>query len=77
MKIKTSITLSEEALAAVDKRARQYKKNRSDFIESAIWTFINQLIRSEQNARDLEILNRRADFLNEEAADVLVYQVQV
>ena len=29
----------------------------------------------EENARDLEIINRRADFLNEEANDVLGYQV--
>jgi len=33
------------------------------------------LIREEQNARDLEILNRRADALNKEAAEVLEYQV--
>jgi len=77
MKIKTSITLSEELLHIVDKRARQYKKNRSDFIEAAIWAFIGQLIRNEQNARDLEIINRRADYLNKEAADVLAYQVQL
>lgn len=75
MKIKTSITLSEEVLEAVDKRAKQHKKTRSDFIERAVWAFIAQLIRNEQNARDLEILNRRADFLNQEASDVLEYQV--
>lgn len=75
MKIKTSITLSEELLEAVDKRTKQHKKTRSDFIERAVWAFIAQLIRNEQNARDLEILNRRADFLNQEASDVLEYQV--
>jgi len=36
--------------------------------------FIGQLIRNEQNARDLEIINRRADFLNQQASDVLEYQ---
>ncbi len=75
MKVKTSITLSEELLKVIDKRAKQYKKNRSDFIEAAVWAFIGQLIRDEQNARDLEIINRRADFLNQEAAEVLTYQV--
>ena len=75
MKVKTSITLSEDVLKAIDKRAKQFKKNRSDFIETAVWAFIGQLIRDEQNARDLEIINRRADFLNQEAADVLAYQV--
>ena len=74
MKVKTSITLSEELLKVLDKRAKQHHKNRSDFIEAAIWVFVRQLARNEQNVRDLEILNRRADFLNEEAADVLSYQ---
>jgi len=77
MKVKTSITLSEELLKAVDRRGRQQKKTRSDFIETAVWAFIERLIRDEQNARDLEIINRRAGFLNEEAADVLEYQVSL
>ena len=75
MKVKTSITLSEELLKVIDKRAKQYKKNRSDFVEAAVWAFIGQMIRDEQNTKDLEIINRRADFLNQEAADVLAYQV--
>jgi metal-responsive CopG/Arc/MetJ family transcriptional regulator len=75
MKVKTSITISEELLKVVDKRAKQYKKTRSDFIEAAVLAFIGKLVRDEQNARDLEILNRRADYLNQEAAEVLVYQV--
>jgi metal-responsive CopG/Arc/MetJ family transcriptional regulator len=75
MKVKTSITISDELLKVVDKRAKQYKKNRSDFIETAISVFIRQLIRDEENARDLEILNRRADYLNQEATDVLAYQI--
>jgi metal-responsive CopG/Arc/MetJ family transcriptional regulator len=75
MKVKTSITLSEELLKAVDKRAKRHKKTRSDFIEVAVWTFIGQIIRNEQNARDLEIINRRADYLNQQASDVLEYQV--
>jgi metal-responsive CopG/Arc/MetJ family transcriptional regulator len=75
MKVKTSITLSEELLKVVDKRAKQYKKNRSDFIEAAVLAFIGRLIRDEQNARDLEILNRRAEYLNQEAAEVLAYQI--
>jgi len=77
MKVKTSITLSQELLKIVDKRAKQCKKNRSDFIETAIWTFIEQVLRDEQNAKDLEILNRRAVALNREAMDVLAYQVQL
>ena len=77
MKVKTSITLSEDLIKAIDKRAKRYRKNRSDFIEAAVWAFIGQLIRDELNARDLEIINRRADFLNQEAGEVLSFQVPV
>jgi len=74
MKIKTSITLSEDLLEAIDQRSGRFK-NRSDFIEAAVRAYITQIIRNEQNAKDLAILNSRADRLNEEAADVLTYQV--
>lgn len=74
MKVKTSITLSQELLKVIDQRAGSFK-NRSEFIETAIRSFIDQVLRSEKNARDLEIINRRAKHLNEEALDVLSYQV--
>jgi metal-responsive CopG/Arc/MetJ family transcriptional regulator len=76
MKVKTSITLSEDLLKAIDEYTGEYK-NRSEFIEKAIQSFIRQLIRRQQDARDLEIINQRADYLNREAADVLTYQVDV
>jgi hypothetical protein len=62
-------------LEAIDRRASQFKTNRSEFLESAAWAFIQQLARDELNARDLEIIDKRADYLNREAADVLAYQV--
>jgi metal-responsive CopG/Arc/MetJ family transcriptional regulator len=74
MKVKTSITLSEDLLKAIDKYTGQYK-NRSEFIEDAVRAFITQLIQRQQDARDLEIINKHADYLNREAADVLTYQV--
>ena len=77
MKVKTSVTLSEELLKIVDKRAKRAKTNRSDFIEQAVWIVVGQLTRAEQNARDLEILNRHADRLNAEAEDALSYQAVV
>jgi len=76
MKIKTSITLSEDLLKAVDEYARNYN-NRSEFIEKAVRVFIRELIRSQQDARDLEIINQRADYLNQQAMDVLTYQVDL
>jgi metal-responsive CopG/Arc/MetJ family transcriptional regulator len=74
MKIKTSITLSEDLLRAVDRRAAEFK-NRSDLIEVAVRTYLARRSREEQEARDLSILNRAADRLNREAAEVLDYQV--
>ena len=76
MKIKTSVTLSDELVEAIDQYSDPYK-NRSDFIEAATWAFIKQIIRDQQNARDIEIINRNADRLNAEALDVLAYQVQL
>ena len=74
MKRKTSITLSEDVLEAIDKRSGD-AKNRSDFIETAIRSYIAKLIRDEQEQKDFDIINRHADRLNIEAADVLAFQV--
>ena len=76
MKVKTSITLSEDLLKAIDEYAGE-SKNRSEFIEEAVRAFITRLIQRQQDARDLELINRHADSLNREAADVLTYQVDL
>lgn len=76
MKVKTSITLSEDLLKAIDEYTGEYK-NRSEFIEDAVRAFIMQLMRRQQDARDLKIINHRSDYLNREAADVLTYQVDL
>ena len=73
MKIKTSVTLSDTVLAAIDRHAGKHA-NRSEFIENALCSYIASLIRGQQNARDLAIINRRAARLNREAKDVLGYQ---
>jgi len=74
MKVKTSITLSDELIQVMDRYGQAYK-NRSDFIEAAIWALIKQIIRGRKNARDIEIINRNSNRLNKEAKDVLTYQV--
>ena len=74
MRIKTSVTLSKDVLKAVDKLSKSYR-SRSEFVEIALRAFIAQTIRNQQNARDLEIINRHADALNSEAEGVLAYQV--
>lgn len=73
MKVKTSVTLSEDLLAAIDQRMAAYR-SRSDFLEAAVREFLRNLERSEADARDLRILNSKADALNAEAEDVLSYQ---
>ncbi len=74
MKQKTSITLSPETLEAVDRIAGP-DSNRSRVIERAIQELAARLRREEREARDLEILNRVADGLNEEMKEVLTHQV--
>ena len=74
MKIKTSITLTEGLLKEMDRRAVE---NRSDFIEKALWAFLEGIAKAEAAARDLRIINEKADALNSEAADVLGYQVKL
>lgn len=74
MKVKTSITLSNEILEAIDLHIGEYK-SRSGFIETAARRFIAQLEREQVEKRDLELINQHSDFLNAEAEDVLTYQV--
>ena len=74
MEIKTSITLSNEVIEAIDLHIGQYR-SRSEFLETAARDFLAQLARKEAEERDLDIINRHADSLNAEAEDVLTYQV--
>jgi metal-responsive CopG/Arc/MetJ family transcriptional regulator len=74
MKVKTSITVDKDLLKAVDLLSSKYK-NRSAFIEAALQAYISQITRNDQHARDLEIINQCADDLNQEALEVLDYQV--
>lgn len=76
MKVKTSVTLSEELIRAIDALSSQYG-TRSALIERAVRDFLATAAQRQREARDLEILNRRAETLNAEAADVLSYQVEL
>lgn len=73
MKEKTSVTLSRDVLAKIDRLAGR-KYSRSALIERVLREFLVQRERAAMNARDLEILNREADRLNAEAEDALQYQ---
>ncbi len=76
MKVKTSVTISQELLKVMDEFLDS-DKNRSLFLEKAAWSYIAKLRRAQRNARDLDIINQRADYLNREVLDALSYQVAV
>lgn len=75
MKVKTSVMLSQALLSDIDHLLRK-NKSRSEFIEIALRFYIGQLKRSEQAEKDIEIINRQADYLNREVQDALQYQVE-
>ena len=73
MKEKTSVTLSPEVLAGIDRLAGT-KHSRSAVIERVLRRYLREKAQAAAQARDLALLNDAADSLNEEAADVLDYQ---
>ena len=73
MKLKTSVTLSKEVVALIDKHA-EGGTNRSAFIELAVRTYLQILQQRERDQRDLRTINRLSEKLNKEAEDVLDYQ---
>lgn len=73
MKLRTSITLSDDVLAAVDELAGE-GGSRSAIIEHVLRDHLARRARGQHRANELDALNRRADQLNAEATDVLEYQ---
>ena len=73
MKEKTSITLSSEVLAKIDRLAGS-RLSRSAFIEFVLRNYFAERARSAANLRDLERINAAAEQLNAEMADALEYQ---
>ena len=76
MKVKTSITLTKELIRYIDEK-HGGKKNRSLFIEEAIRGYLSGEIRRKRDLKDARILNKKANTLNKEAADVLSYQIDI
>ena len=76
IKEKTSITLSRDVLSGIDRLAGS-KRSRSAVIEGVLRLYLRQRERERINARDLELLNRAADSLNAEMADVLKDQADI
>jgi metal-responsive CopG/Arc/MetJ family transcriptional regulator len=70
VRIKTSITLPDDLLKSIDRA----DPNRSAFVEKASRAYLARLEKENREARDVQIINARADHLNQEAMDVLEYQ---
>jgi len=72
MKTKKSISLSNallEDLALFNKN-----RNISQFIETALVYYINELKKQERRRRDIEIINANAERFNKEAEENLEFQ---
>ena len=76
MKIKTSITISDVLIKQLDNYLGS-SGNRSALIEQALREFLATKAQQVREAKDLDILNNRAKALDEEANDVLTYQVEL
>ena len=73
MKLKTSITLEQEVITAVDEAARE-GESRSQVIERLLRQSFSARERVKIDKRDRNIINEHVDELNQEAVDVLAYQ---
>jgi metal-responsive CopG/Arc/MetJ family transcriptional regulator len=76
MKIKASITIDEALMKSIDKDFGD-RINKSQFIEEAVREYIERRAHRKRDLDDLDILNKKADKLNKEAADVLSYQADL
>ena len=74
MKVKTSITLSEDIVKTIGQVARR-GESRSRTIERLLREGLAKRTRHAANQRELAAINEHADELNAEAEDVLTYQV--
>ena len=76
MKQKTSVTLSEDVLAGL-KRASRRGESRSETVDRLLRERLAEQAAHLARAREIDQINRHADALNAEAADVLGYQGKV
>jgi metal-responsive CopG/Arc/MetJ family transcriptional regulator len=76
MKVRTYLTLSKSLIEEIDE-LNDHAKNRAMFIEEAINAYVALKRRIIRDKRDLELINRSARELKQEAEDVLSYQVDI
>jgi metal-responsive CopG/Arc/MetJ family transcriptional regulator len=73
MKVKTSLSLSDDLLEELDRVSAG--EPRSAFIERILRSYLRRRARAEADSRDLELINAAAEYFDEEMADILTYQV--
>jgi metal-responsive CopG/Arc/MetJ family transcriptional regulator len=73
MKAKTSLTLSEDLVASIDKLAGP-KVSRSAFVEQILREFVDRRAEARKYAREVAAINRHAAELNVEMNDALSFQ---
>jgi metal-responsive CopG/Arc/MetJ family transcriptional regulator len=73
MKDKTSITLSRDVLAGIDRLAGS-KHSRSAVIDKVLRQYLKDRAKAAIEKRDIELINASLDELNAETEDVLEYQ---
>ncbi len=71
-KVKTSVSLSEGLLRAVDMLAG--KSSRSAWIERSIRASVRRALKRQRDDDEVRLLNEHAESLNRESADALAYQ---
>jgi len=76
MKAKTSLTLSEDLLASIDKLAGT-KVSRSAYIEQILREFVDRLAQARRDAREIASINRHSAQLNAEMSDALSFQANL
>jgi metal-responsive CopG/Arc/MetJ family transcriptional regulator len=76
MKLKTSLTLSEDLLKELDRMAGP-KVPRSSFIERILRDFVEHRARQKRLAQEVAAINQHADKLNSEMSDALQFQARV
>jgi len=76
MKAKTSLTLSEDLLASIDKLAGT-KVSRSAYIEQILREFVDRRAQARRDAREIASINRHSAQLNAEMSDALSFQANL
>jgi metal-responsive CopG/Arc/MetJ family transcriptional regulator len=73
MKAKTSLTLSEDLIARIDKLAGS-KVSRSSYIEQILRDFVDGRAQARKDAREIAAINRHVAQLNAQMSDALSFQ---